>query len=252
MEGITPDMVNAYFTPLDYVWYLGALFVAMVVWYQFKWAKTCRRNIMLLVAKSNGHGEFILAPQEGGSVSITNPNDDTVRIWPINELATIDIPYPGVAFVPSALQKSIRLVQVDEWDWEPRTNRSPHRDNVASPNVVILLKEILENMKDGDVKQRIEYILANVSTSPTREMIASPALLANLIKEQITKIIMTVNKEMLDSVSGLQKKLDNVVTPKMFWVGTGTIVILVAVVIYLVFTMSANVEELMETFKGII
>jgi len=252
MESITPEMVNAYFTPLDYLWYLMAVFGGMVVYYQFKWAKTCKRNIMLLVAKSDGHGDFILAPQEGGSVTITNMNNGDMRIWPINELATTTVPYPGVAFVPSFMQKTIRLVQVDEWDWEPRTNRSPHLLNVASPNVVILLKEIMKGLEDGDKKDKLEHMLKNISTSPTREMIASPAVLANLILERITSVVMTVNKEMLDSLSGLQKKLSDIVTPRMFWLAIGAIIILLGFVLYLVFTMAADVTSLKDALQGLI
>ena len=201
------DAVNAYFTPLDYAMYLGAIFVGMVVYYMWRWSKTCRENVLVLVQKADGHGAFELAAQAGGSVSLKNPGSNTTRMWPINELATIDVPYPGVGFVPQFLQKTIRMVIVSETDWEPLTNRSPNKD-----------------------------------------IIASPAVLGNLMHEKITEAVITVNKEMMESISGLVKRLNNLVNPMVVYIGLGLAVVLM---LYMTFQVVPAVGEITDKLNAI-
>ena len=128
---MTPDAVNAYFTPLDYFFYLTAVLVVMAVWSQYKWAKICRNNVLVLVQRTAGAGDFVLAPQQGGTVTLEH--NKRKQMWVMSDLNTIDVPYPGVGFIPAQLQKTIRLIVVSEVDWEPITNRDPNREMIGSP-----------------------------------------------------------------------------------------------------------------------
>jgi len=221
------------------------IFVAMVVYFEWSWAKTCKNNIQILVAQTGGGGDFQLAPKSStGSVSLKNPNSDTVRMWPINELATIDIPYPGVGFIPTFLQKTIRLAIVNEGDWEPMLNRSPHMDKIASPDIVDYLVELSKQVKDESIKKSIEKVVAGISTGSTREMIASPAVLGNLIHEKVTEAVMTVNKEIFDRVEGLMRRLSNLTNPVVVYVGLGLALVGIIVIIVLIMNGQANQEVL--------
>ena len=115
MEDILPSLGRAGL-------YMGIPFVLMIFWFQWKWAKDCNKYIRVLVAQKSGGGAYKLAPKEGGEISITNPADGSTRTWPVNELATIEVPYPGVGFVPAFMQKTIRMAIVSEGDWEPMLN----------------------------------------------------------------------------------------------------------------------------------
>ena len=65
---MTVDVINSYFTPMHYFLYLFVILVAMIVYYQVKWAKTCRTCVLVLIKKADGHGDYALAPQAGGEV----------------------------------------------------------------------------------------------------------------------------------------------------------------------------------------
>ena len=233
---MTPETVNAWFTPFHYFVYLGTLFVAMVVYYQWKWAKTCKVNIQILVVQQGGGGDFQLAPKAGGSVSLKNPHTNTVRVWPVNELTTIDVLYPGVGFIPAFMQKTIRLAIVHEGDWEPLLNRSPHLLRVASPDLVNAFTELAKTASPT-IKKKIMALLEGVSTSPTREMIASPAVLGNLMQERISEIVATVSKDVFDPLREVLKKLGKPLNPTIVYIGLGLIAILVAYLIYQIVAM---------------
>ena len=228
-----------WFQPWHIMGYLFVVFVLMVLFYEWRWANTCSNNIQVLVAKMGGGGDFQLAPKSsGGQISLTNPNSNTVRTWPINELATIEIPYPGVGFVPTFLQKTIRLAIVNEGDWEPMLNRSPHMDKIASPDIVEFMNELLPKITDQTLKMRLEKLLKEVSTGPTREMIASPAVLGNLINEKITEAVMTVNKEIFDRMEGFMRKLNKLVNPMVVYIGLGLALFGIFFIIYQLASMS--------------
>ncbi len=244
--------VNSIFTPTNYIIFLVLLVVGLVTYYQWRWGKTCRENVQILIVRGDGHGDYDLAPQAGGSVSLRNPRDNTVRMWPINKLSTVDVPYPGAGLVPSFLQKTIRMVAVDEEDWEPMFNRSPHRERVASPDVVVMLQQLIEKVDSDSYPELVEKAMLltdDISTAPTREMIASPAVLGNLMHEKITEAVITVNKEMLDSVSGLMKRLGKLVSPTMFYIGTAAILILLAITAFMTIPKIGQIVDDMETVK---
>jgi len=186
----------AWFQPWHFILYLFVVFTVMVVYYEWRWAKTAREKILALIARSDGSSYSVLVPKSGGSVSLQKPGTDTVLLWPINKLACIDVLYPGVGFVPTFLQKQIRMVILDEDDWEPLINRNPDR-----------------------------------------ALIASPAFLGNLLHQKISEIVLTVNKEMIDRLEGVTRRLNNMVSPTMFYAGIG--IVLIAVVFLIIQTMNS-------------
>ena len=229
------------------------LIFGAVVYFQWKWTKVCDTKVLVLIKKADGHGDYQLAPQVGGSVELKNKDSNTTRLWPINELATIDVPYPGVGFVPAFMQKTIRMVIVDEQDWEPLTNRSPHRPRVMSPDVVAEINNIMDDIKDEDVIEQLKELLDGVSTGPSRELIASPALLGNTVMEKVSEVAITVVKDVMDPITNIIKRLNDLVTPKMFYTGTGIIVVAVLGSAYFIYTLftSTGASELAEQIATI-
>lgn len=215
------------------VLYLGVPFVLAVVYLQWKWARTCERNIQVLVALMGGGGKYVLSPKEGGQVTIRNPDTDETRVWPVNELATIDITYPGVGFVPKFLQKTIRLAIVSEGDWEPMLNRSPHRKKCASPDVVAFIQKIAES-GDTKLKADIDEFLKGVSTGPTREMIADPAMLGSLQRSGVLKALATVSNELMETLKNINTRLARFVglNGTVIYIGGGLIIIALGFVIF--------------------
>jgi len=240
---MTPDEVNAWFTPFHYAVYLGVPFIGMVIYFQWRWARTCKNYIQILVAEQGGGGKFVLAPKTGGEVSITNHVTGVTRVWALNELATIDVLYPGVGFVPGFMQKQIRMAIVSEGDWEPLLNRSPHMQKIVSPDMVEGFKAIAENA-DDKTKKAIIAMLEGVSTSPTREMIASPAVLGNLIQERITALAVTVAKDIMNPLTEAIKKMGKRVDPLTVYIGLGLSVILLAFIIFKLMPVLEGLEDM--------
>jgi len=236
--------VTSWFTPFHYIVYLGTLFIGMVVYYQWKWAKICKNNIQVLVAQQGGGGAFELAPKEGGSVTLKQ--GETTRTWMINELATIDVLYPGVGFIPAFMQKTIRMAIVNEGDWEPMLNRSPHRENIASPDVVEFLEQLASEYPA--LATRINNVASNLSTGPTRELIADPASLGSLMSSTVMKALATVSNDLMDVLKSVNDKLGkrDSLSPMIVYIGLGVIVALAAFVAYQVFTVSGNIGDIMQ------
>jgi hypothetical protein len=223
----TAATVSSYFDAFHFIVYLFFVLVGMIVYYQWKWTNDLKKNIRLLIVRAGGGGSFDLAPIDGGSVTVTNPDTGLSRTWPVNELATIDVPYPGDAFIPMIFQKRIRMAIVSEEDWEPLLNRSPHHTRVASPDVIQSLEEIAQNVLQifadkPEVAQamadEIRGLVDDTYTGPTREMIASPAVLGNLKKESVTAALATINKEVFDKLDGLFKRLNTMINPTIVYV----------------------------------
>ena len=231
----TAAKINSYFNPVTIALFLGAILVGMVVYFQWRWGKEVSENVQLLIVRSDGHGDYQLVPQHGGSVSLTSQHNDSVKTWPINKLATIDVPYPGAGAIPKFLQKTIRQVIVDEEDWEPLLNRSPYKEKIASPDVITFIQDLATKVQDLKPELALELVgLADeLSPSPTREMIASPAVLGNLINEKITEAVITVNKETLDTLSRLTGKISSVLTVNVFYIGIAIVGVLALVTMVL-------------------
>ncbi len=213
--------------------YLGIPFVLMIFYFQWSWARTCDRNIQILVAQRGGGGAYRLAPKGGGHVEIAEKNG-AVRIWPINELATIDILYPGVGWVPAFLQKSIRLAIVNEGDWEPLLNRSPHRTKIASPDVVTFLEEIARDNPESELTTLIDEFLVGVTTGPTREMVADPETLGSLMRSNVMSALATVSDELMEALNGVRAQLARVAGINSVYVygGLGVCIVLLGFIIY--------------------
>lgn len=223
--------------------FLGIPFIIAVFIMQWQWARTCSKNIRVLVAQKSGGGKFELAPKDGGSITIKNPVDGTTRVWPVNELATIDVLYPGVGFVPAFMQKTIRMAIVNEGDWEPMLNRSPHRKNIASPDVVEFMQSVAQRTKDIKLKTEIEAIVNTLETGSTREMIADPSILGNLMQSSIMKALATVSNDLMDVLKSVNAKLGKVqgANPMVVYIGLGLIVIVLCVLAFKTLPMA---EEL--------
>lgn len=221
--------------------FLGVPFVLMVFYFQWKWAKDCTNYVRVLVAQLGGSGAFFMAPKTGGEVSIKNPHTGTTRTWPINELSTIDVLYPGVGFVPEFMQKTIRMAIVNEGDWEPLLNRSPHLRKIASPDIVMVLEKIRDNTTNGELKSTLIGVLDGISTGPTREMIASPAVLGNLFQEKISELAVTVAKDIINPLNEAIKKLGERLNPVIVYIGLGLVLVLM---VYLVFQIKPIIDKL--------
>ena len=245
--------INSYFTPVNYLIFLVLVLVAMTMYYMYKWGKVCRENVQVLVVKADGHGDYELAPMTGGYVSLKNPHNDSVKMWPINKLATIDVPYPGDGFVPDFMKKSIRQVIVDEEDWEPLLNRSPYKNHVASPDVKEFIEEIALEIEEEnpDLSRRLLALSGTLNPAPTREMIASPTVLGNLMHEKITEAVITVNKEMLDSVTTLMKRLNKIISPTTFYIGIGILAILTIINLALTVSARSDMTSMMNDIEAV-
>ena len=235
-----------YFMPWHIGLYLFVLFVIMVVYYEWKWAKTCKNNIQVLVAQQGGGGDFFLAPKAGGQVTIKNSQTNEERTWALNELATIEVPYPGVGFVPAFLQKTIRLAIVNEGDWEPMLNRSPHREKIASPDVVEFLQSLADETEDAKKKVVILKMVKGLATGPTREMIANPATLGDLMRSSVMKALATVSTDLVDLLKSVNAKLGKVVgpNPMIVYIGLGLTIILLAFTLYQIMPIVSSIGDL--------
>lgn len=165
---ITPEQVNAWFTPFHFFVYLGIIFVIMICWLQMRWDKESRTNILVLLQKAKGDGDYYLVPIDDNKVNLVNKNTGESKLWGINELSTITVPYPAIGFLPRFLLKQIKLVVLSDETWEPITNRS----------------------REG------------------KTLVMTPKFIGNLVNEQITKALAMVNQEMLDFIKGIGKILN--------------------------------------------
>ena len=233
--------------------YMGIAFILMVLYMQWRWARICRDYIRVLVAQKGGGGSWQLAPKEGGEITITDDKTGITRTWPVNELATIDILYPGVGFVPAFMQRTIRLAIINEGDWEPMLNRSPHRERVASPDVIERLRLLAKNSNE-EAKKEIEEYISTLSTGPTREMIADPAVLGGLMKSSVFKALATVSNDFTEAMRTLTNKLNKAAGPRpmVVYLGLALIVVLVAFLIYQQLITAGDIETIREGLKGAI
>lgn len=199
--------------------FLGIPMIIGIFFAQWKWAKVCDENIRILVAQESSGGKYFNAPKSGNEVTIVNNKSGITRTWPINELATIDVPYPGVGFVPKFLQKSIRLAILNEGDWEPMLNRSAHQRKVASPDVIEYLLHLADRVPK--ISNEINAFLDEVSSGSTREMIADPAILGALKQNTIMQALAQVGDELTESIRGLRGQLSRLagLNPMIIYAG---------------------------------
>jgi hypothetical protein len=237
-----------YFSPLNFFFYLFIIFALMVAYYQWQWHKKATKEIKVVVIDNSGSSDVYYAKKEGSSVSITNPDTNTTKLWPISELSTFDMLYPGDGFIPKFLQKKIRTTILDANDWEPLVNRSRYSEMVASPDVKEYLKLLADNIDDvGKRNTLLEYV-DNLVTAPTREMIASPAVLGNIAKEKISELAVTLGHDIIDPLKEAISKLGKQVNPMILYIGLGLIVILLVFVVFKV-NQTSGIESDLKLIK---
>ena len=205
------DIQAAYFSPFHFILYLVIILVAMIIYYQWQWSKRCGTSVRVLVVQPGGDTETEYAPKSGNYVALPVPESNTVRLWPINKLSTIDMLYPGDGFIPRFLQKKIKTVIVDSEDWEPMLNRGSYSRNVASPDVVSAIRDLADDYTEA--KDDLMSLADSLSTAPTRDMVASPAVLGNIMKEKVSELAVTISRETFDKMEGFYRKLDRLHNP---------------------------------------
>lgn len=223
------DIQATYFSPFMFIMYLVIIVVAMVVFYQWRWSRLCANNVKVLLVQPDGSTDTEYVPKTGNYVALKVPDSDSIRMWPINKLATVEVMYPGDGFVPGFLQKKIKMAVVDAEDWEPMLNRGSYSHRVASPDVVALIRDLAEDFPDA--REDLETLANSLSTAPTRDMVASPAVLGNIMKEKVSEMAVTISKETFDRLEQVTRKLDKQINPIIFYVGMGAVVILMVIIL---------------------
>ena len=188
--------------------FLGIPMILSIFFLQYRWSKKADKNIRTLTALKSGGGQWGYAPKEGGEVTLYDKTTDTYKTWAVNELTTIEIDYPGVGFVPSWMQKKIRLACFNEGDAEPLLNRSIHRNNIASPDVIEFIKRIAE--ENPEMAESINEYASGLTTAPTRMPVIDPATWGSLKQASALKALSTVSNELMDTLKAITIRLNRI------------------------------------------
>lgn len=234
------EIQATYFSPQMYILYLFVIFALMIAYYQWQWHRRVERDVRLLVRESDGSTSTYYVPKTNTSVSITNPQTGLTRTWPFSEICTIEMMYPGDGFIPSFLQRKIRTLIMDANDWEPLLNRGAYNVDVASPDVKDRIKSFAGAVSDEKIRTQLMSWADGLRTAPTREMIASPAVLGNIAKEKVSELAVTVAKDIMNPLQDAIKKLGRQMSPTIVYIGLGLIAILL---VYVVFQLR-NISEM--------
>jgi hypothetical protein len=243
-----PDIQAAYFSPFHFILYMILIFGIMVIYYQWQWTKRCTRDVRVLVVQPDGSTETEYAPKAGNYVSLKIPESNSVRLWPINKLSSVEMLYPGDGFIPKFLQKKIKTVIVDAEDWEPLLNRGSYAHNVASPDVVRVIRDLADDCPDvaGDLNELAD----GLSTTPTRDLVASPAVLGNIMKEKVSELALTISRDTYDKMEGLSRKLDKVPNSLVLYIGLAAAVGVSVFVLISQLTSLAALQADIDLIKG--
>jgi hypothetical protein len=242
---------------LNALLYMGPMAVIGGLVAMYFWEKTCRTNIKVLLVKTAGGVATHMTNKEGDSVHLTNPKTGWSGTWPVNDLATIPLPYPDLAgLLPRFLQREIQTAIFVEGDLEPLLNRSAHRYNVASPNVANALQEALELLptdttEGNKLATQIQYILDNTATGPTRELIASPDWVGSLIKSTALKALASVSDDLMEALDGIRKQLSRFAGLNSTYVYIGLVLILILIGVDLYYTIQVS-NQIGEAGTGVI
>lgn len=222
--------------------FLGIPMILSIFFLQYKWAKKADKNIRTLTALKSGGGEWGYAAKEGGQVTLYDKETDTHKTWLVNELTTIEIDYPGVGFVPSWMQKKIRLALLNEGDAEPLLNRSIHRDNIASPDVIEFIKRIGE--ENPEIAESINEYASGLTTAPTRMPVIDPATLGSLKQASALKALSTVSNELMETLKGITIRLNRIgnFNSTYIYVLLGLNIVLTGFAIYMAMQGGADVD----------
>ncbi len=208
------------------------------------WERTCRLKVKIILVKTAGGTDTHYTIKEGDSVTLSNPKTGWSGTWPISSLATIPLPYPDLAgLLPRFLQREIQTAIFLEGDLEPLLNRSAHRENVASPNVVNALREAMELLPDsadgGKVAAMIQATLDHTATSPTRELVASPDWVGALRKSTALKALASVSDDLMEALKQIRNQLSRFsgLNSTYVYAGLGLIIVLLGVSLYYIIQM---------------
>lgn len=224
---------------LNALMYMGPLAIIGGLIMMYLWERTCRLKIKIIQVKTAGGTDIHYADKEGDSVTLSNPKTGWTGTWPISSLATIPLPYPDLAgLLPRFLQREIQTAIFVEGDLEPLLNRSAHRENVASPNVVNTLADamaMLPTTEDGvELAAKIKDVLDHTATSPTRELVASPDWLGSLRKSTALKALASVSDDLIEALKQIRNQLARFagLNSMIVYIGLGLIIILQGVSLY--------------------
>jgi len=214
----------------------------------FLWERTCRLKVKILLVKTAGGTATYYVDKEGDSVTLSNPKTGWSGTWPINDMATIPLPYPDLAgLLPRFLQREIQTAIFVEGDLEPLLNRSAHRYNVVSPNVVNRLEDILMLLPaDNNAAVEIKSILDNAATGPTRELIASPNWARSLRKSTALEALAKVSDDLMESLKQIRNQLARFSGLNSTYVYIGLALIIVLLGVNLYYTVQGGQADLSE------
>ncbi len=239
---VTGGLLNAFL-------YMGPMAVIGGLVAMYFWERTARLKVKVILVKTAGGTDIHYAAKEGDNVTLSNPKTGWSGVWPISDLATIPLPYPDLAgILPRFLQREIQTAIFVEGDLEPLLNRSAHRYNVASPNVVNALQEVLEALpQDSEDKiklsAQIKQILANTATGPTRELVASPDWVGALRKSTALKALASVSDDLMEALKQIRNQLARFSGLNSTYVYIGLILIVVLLGFNLYYTIQgANTD----------
>ena len=242
MEG--SEIQTTYFSPFMYILYMLIILAVMIGYYQWSWARKVNNYVKVLVVKPDGTTDTSYAPKEGGFVALKNPHSETTKLWPINKLSAIEMLYPGDGFIPVFLQKKIKTVIVDEEDWEPLLNRGSYSRSVASPDVVEALRGLAEAYPEAG--NDLTDLADGLSTAPTRDMVASPSVLGNIMKEKVSEMAVTIAKDTFEKLTAIVEKLRMLPNATILYLGLGLLAILVVVCLVRIFALGSDMDKLQE------
>ncbi len=244
-----PEIQDTYFSPFMFFIYMVIVFVGMIIYYQWVWNKKSTAFIKVLIVKPDGTTDTEYAPKQGGYVALKVANSDTTRLWPISKLSAIEMLYPGDGFIPVFLQKKIKTVIVDAEDWEPLLNRGSYSKRVASPDVVDYLRDLAE--QHPNVSAQLTDLADSLSTAPTRDMVASPSVLGNLLSEKISEMAISLSKDSFDKLEGVIKRLDKLPNAIVIYIGLGAILVMGIITIAVLAANTGGIKDVKELSDGI-
>jgi len=239
---MTGEEIQAiWFGPFQWIVYLGVPLLIVIMWWQYSWYKICDTKIKAIIVHNVGAPTVKFAPK-GGYIDIQSPDKKSTKIFVVNELSTIRLPYPELGFLPRFLQNKIEVAIFDDNDMEPILNRNKHLSKVASPDVKYALAELADSKNIPQVlRGKIVELSDSLSSAPTREPVASPALLGNLLQERVSQLAVTVSKDLIDPLQEAIKKLGRQLNPTIVYIGMGLIIIMLG---YMIMTFVPALEDI--------
>ena len=224
-----PEVQAAFFSPFHFIIYMIIVLAIMTAYYQWQWSKKTSKFIKVLVVKPDGSTDTEYAPKTGSYVALRVPESNSVRLWPISKLSAIEVLYPGDGFIPNFLQKKIRMVIVDAEDWEPMLNRGSYSRRVASPDVVRAIRDMCDDYPDA--AEDLTNLADDLATAPTRDLVASPTVLGNIMKEKVSELAVTISRDTFDKMEGISRRLDKLPNPMILYIMLGAALVISVIVL---------------------